>query len=87
MDIVQLIRSIRQSNFHAQAHLKKHQLALIPNFKEYRIVAVKQAKGANGLLPEESIHPTNFLEEIEANFSPSNDKIDNRILQKITGFD
>ena len=85
MDIAELIRSIRASDFVSQVYLKKHQLGLIPNFKEYQIVAVKQAKNTN-VLPSETIQPTEFIGDIEVNFNPANDKIDRSILQKITGF-
>ena len=90
MDIVELVRTLRSSEFVSQVYLKKHQLNLIPNFKEYQIVAVKQPKSqanATNILPLETVQPEiDFLKEIEANFKPLEDTIDRNILQKITGF-
>ena len=49
-------------------------------------MAVKQAKGSKGILPDDSQKATESLAELEANFNPASDSIDRSILQKITGF-
>ena len=55
MDIVELIRNIRESKFDAQTSLKPHQLALIPSFEEYQVVEVKKPKKnkSKGILPDD----------------------------------
>ena len=89
MDIVELVRSIRESGFVAQTYLKPHQLALIPNFKEYQIVAVKEANNpkTDKILPDDQLQAKESVAQIEANFSPTSDMIDRNILEKITGFE